>query len=84
METFMLNYKDEVKKLISEAYEPADMISKEIETTTENLTASLKRILPDNAVDEHLIYECMIEMNYKPQESKPLVYSWYLKRKRNI
>lgn len=81
METFIINYKEEVKKLISETYAPADMISKEVEFTTEQLTDNLRRILPFNAVDEHLIYECMIEMAYKPQESEPLIYSWYLKRK---
>lgn len=81
METFMLNYKDEVKNLISETYEPVDLLSKEIQTTTEMLTASLKQVLPHNAVDEHLVYECMKELGYKPEESEPLVYLWFLKRK---
>lgn len=77
----MLDYKEEVKKLISETYDPADMLSKEAEFTTEILTENLKRILPYNAVDEHIVYECMVELGYKPQESEPLIYSWYLKRK---
>lgn len=81
---FIVDYKDEVKKLISETYEAADMISKEFDYTTESLTDNLKKIMPYNAVDEHLVYESLIELGFKPQESEPLKFSWYFKRKRSI
>jgi hypothetical protein len=37
MEIFILNYKEEVKRLISENYEPADVLSKEFKFTYEAL-----------------------------------------------
>lgn len=84
MEIFMLDYKKEVKRLISENYEPADVLSKEFQTTTIDLTAFLKNILPHNAVDEHLVYESLLELGFEPKEAKPLEYFWYFKRKNNI
>ena len=78
---FILDYKEEIKRLISENYEPADLISKEFQKTTFELMISLKNILPDNAVDEHLIYEALLELNFEPKEIEPLVFYWYFKRK---
>jgi hypothetical protein len=84
MEIFMLDYKKEVKRLISENYEPADVLSKEFQKTTLELTYELKNILPHNVVDEHLVYESLLELGFEPKEEKPLVYFWYFKRKNNI
>jgi uncharacterized protein YutE (UPF0331/DUF86 family) len=84
MEIFFIDYKSEVKKLISENYEPADVLSKEFQKTTLKLTYELKNILPHNAVDEHLVYEALRELGFEPKEAKPLEYFWYFKRKNNI
>jgi hypothetical protein len=77
----IINYKDEVKRLISDSYEPADMVNKEFQYTTFELTMHLKNILPDNAIDEHVIYEALLELGFQPKEEKPLVFNWYFKRK---
>lgn len=84
MEIFLLNYKDEVKRLISENYEPADTLSKEFRYTTEALTENLKKVLPYNSVDEHMVYEALRELEYEPKEEEPLDFYWYFKRKNNI
>jgi hypothetical protein len=84
MEIFILNYKEEVKRLISENYEPADVLSKEFEFTTQTLTQNFKNIIPANAIDEFLVYEALIELGFEPKEEEPLVYFWYFKRKNNI
>lgn len=84
MEIFILDYKEEVKRLISQSYEPADALSKEFQFTTEKLTENLLKILPYNAIDEHLVYEALKELDFEPKEEKPLVYFWYFKRKNNI
>lgn len=84
MEIFILDYKNEVKRLISENYEPADSLSKEFQFTTAKLTQNLQNIIPYNAIDEHLVYEALLELGFEPKEEKPLVYSWYFKRKNNI
>jgi hypothetical protein len=81
MEIFHLNYKEEVKRLIKEAYEPADMLSKEFEYSTAQLTLNFQKIIPCNAIDEHLVYEALIELGFKPEESEPLCFLWYFKRK---
>jgi hypothetical protein len=80
MDIFILDYKQEVKKLISQGYAPADLISKEFEYTTEALVANFTRILPFSAVDEHIVYEALMELGFEPKESEPLVFSWYFKR----
>jgi hypothetical protein len=84
MEIFFLNYKDEVKRLITENYEPADTLSKEFELTTLQLTEFLKNILPLNAVDEHLVYEALRELGFEPKETAPLLFYWYFRRKNNV
>ena len=84
MDIFLLNYKDEVKRLISENYEPADTLSKEFQYTTEALTENLKNVLPHNAIDEHLVYESLRELGFEPKEEEPLVFFWYFKRKNNF
>lgn len=80
MEIFILNYKDEVKKLISQSYTPADVLNKEFEYTTEKLVENFQRILPFQSIDEHLVYEALLELGFEPKESDPLVFSWYFKR----
>jgi hypothetical protein len=84
MDIFFLNYKDEVKRLITENYEPADTLSKEFEMTTLQLTEILRNILPLNAVDEHLVYEALRELGFEPKETTPLLFCWYFRRKNNI
>ncbi|MBN8565218.1 MAG: hypothetical protein J0M25_00600 [Flavobacteriales bacterium] len=83
MSTLFLDYREEVKRLISELYEPANDITKEFEYTTEVLTINLQKILPYNAVDDHMVYECLRELNYSPSEvpGQPLSFMWYFKRK---
>lgn len=80
MELFIIDYKQEVKKLISHSYVPADVLSKEFEYTTLDLVANFIRILPYKAIDEHLVYESLLELGFEPKESEPLVFSWYFKR----
>lgn len=84
MEIFILDYKNEVKRLISENYEPADSLSKEFRFTTEKLTQNFQKIIPYNAIDDHLVYEALVELGFEPKEEKPLEYFWYFKRKNNI
>lgn len=83
MSVFVVDYKEKTKELISDLYESADFVSKEFEFTTEDLTDSLLRVLPFKSIDEHLVYESLIELGFKPQENpkKPLNFSWYFKRK---
>lgn len=80
---YIIDYKEQVKNLISEAYEPANMISQEFKYTTYQIVRSLKNILPDNAIDEHLVYEVLQELGFKPEEEKPLKFFWYFRRKKN-
>jgi ubiquinone biosynthesis protein COQ9 len=80
MEIFILNYKNEVKKLISQSYTPAEVLSKEFEYTTDKLVENFQRIIPFQSVDEHVVYEALIELGFEPKESEPLVFSWYFKR----
>lgn len=86
MSTLFVDYREEVKRLISELYEPADDFSKEFEYTTEILTTNLQKVLPFNAVDDHLVYECLRELKYSPSEvpGQPLSFIWYFKRKNNF
>lgn len=77
----IINYKDEVKRLISETYEPADMVNKEFKQTTASITLFLKTILPYNSIDDHLVYEALLELGFQPKEEKPLRFYWYFKRK---
>lgn len=79
---YIIDYKEEVKKLITESYEPADMLSREFRYSTGSIVMFLKRILPDNAIDEHVVYEALQELGFQPQEEKPLQFYWYFKRKK--
>lgn len=83
MTVFFPDYKEELKKLISEGYQPADSLSKEFQYTTEQITVLLSRILPDGSIDEHMVYEVLMELKFEPKENpkQPLNYSWYFKRK---
>lgn len=81
MNIFILDYKSEVKRLISENYEPADLISKEFQMSTRELSNNLKNLLPENVVNEHLVYESLLELGFEPKESEPLLFHWYFKRK---
>lgn len=83
MSIFVVDYKEKTKELISDLYESADFLNKEFEFTTEQLTCSLQRVLPYNSIDDHLVYESLIELGFKPQEKpkEPLSFSWYFKRK---
>lgn len=77
---FILDYKEEVKRLISESYIPADTLSKEFEMTTKKIVSNLRKILPYNAIDEHLVYESLLELGFEPKENEPLSFFWYFKR----
>jgi predicted Zn-dependent protease with MMP-like domain len=78
---YVIDYKEELKKLISESYESADTLSKEFKMTTEMIVIFVKKVFPDNAVDDHLVYQALSELGFKPEEEKPLQYFWYFKRK---
>ncbi len=78
---FMINYKEEIKRLISETYVPADALNKEFKYTTIDLVMHFRNIMPDNQIDEHLVYEVLQELQFEPKEEKPLVFYWYFKRK---
>lgn len=75
----ILFYKNELKNLITKMYEPADMISKEFRFTTMELTEKLISILP--RIDDHDVYEALLDLGFTPQEENPLEYYWYFKRK---
>lgn len=81
MDIPILNYKNEVKRLIAENYEPADALSKEFQFTTAKLVENLHQIIPYNAIDEFIIYEALLELGFEPKEETPLVFYWYFKRK---
>lgn len=74
--------KDEVKKLISEMYEPANMVNKEFRFTTLELTMKLMNILP--RIDDNDVYDALTELGFKPEEENTLEYYWYFKRKNNM
>lgn len=74
--------KDEVKQLITQMYEPANMLTKEFRFTTMELTLKLMNILP--RIDDNDVYEALVELGFKPEEEEPLEYYWYFKRKNNI
>lgn len=76
----VVDYKEEVKRLISQNYAAADMLSKEFEMTTGDIVDYLRNIMPKNAVDAHLVYEALKELNFEPQEKSPLEYFWFFKR----
>jgi hypothetical protein len=76
----MIDYKEAVKKLISETYAPADMISKEVEKTTQELVSSFRNVMPTKALDEHVVTEALFELGYTPKEKEPLEFIWYFKR----
>lgn len=74
--------KEEVKKLIADMYEPADLLNKEFRFTTLELTLKFMNILP--RLDDNDVYEALIELGFKPEEESTLEYYWYFKRKNNI
>jgi capsular polysaccharide biosynthesis protein len=77
----IIDYKTEVKRLIQENYEPADMLTKEVEKTTKDLVEGFSNIMSSKQVDEHVVYEALIELGYTPKEKEPLSFSWFFKRK---
>ncbi len=81
MDIPILDYKPEVKRLISENYEPADALNKEFQKTTFELLVGFSSILPPNAIDENLLYEALTEMGFEPKEETPLCFFWYFRRK---
>lgn len=83
MSVFFVDYKEELKNLISEEYEPADSLSKEFQYTTEMATELFLMVMPTKSIDEHTVYEVLTELGYKPKEDPevPLLYNWYFKRK---
>ena len=80
---FFVDYKEQLKKLISDEYETADSLSKEFEYSTEMITALFLNVMPAKSIDEHLVYEALIELGFVPKESPemPLAFFWYFKRK---
>lgn len=76
----ILDYKEAIKKLISETYAPADMVSKEVEKTIQDLVFSFTQVFPSKLIDEHLVTEALLELGYTPKEKEPLVFVWYFKR----
>jgi len=81
MDIPILDYKPEVKRLISENYLPADALSKEFQFTTAQLVENLHNILPYNCIDEFLVYEALLELGFEPKEETPLCFFWYFRRK---
>lgn len=77
----IIDYKEEIKRLISNMYEPADLVSKEFRKTTAELVEGLRGILPENAVNHHVMYEALVELGFDAKEEEPLQYYWYFKRK---
>lgn len=77
----IVDYKEAIKKLIHDTYQPANMVTKEVQKTTPELVASFRNIMPSKQIDEHIIYEALTEMGYTPHEATPLEFYWYFKRK---
>lgn len=77
----IIDYKKEVKRLIEETYEPADIVSVEVEKTTTDLVQGFRQIISSKQLDEHLVYEALIELGYSPKEKEPLSFYWLFKRK---
>lgn len=81
MDIPILDYKPEVKRLISDNYEPADVLNKEFQKTTIQLVVDFMNILPHNSIDENLMYEALTELGFEPKEETPLCFFWYFRRK---
>jgi len=77
---FFIDYKEELKRLISENYVPADILSREFEMTTETIHNNFLNVLPPNSIDTHMVYEVLLELGFEPKETEPLVFFWYFKR----
>lgn len=75
-----IDYKEEVKRILSESYIPADIVSKEFEMTTADIYGNLQNILPKNSIDEFIVYEALMELGFEPKEIDPLKFLWYFKR----
>lgn len=83
MSDLVIDYLEEVKKVISENYEPADLVSKEFEMSTSDLVDNLRNIIPHKAVDDYVVYQALKQLQFEPKEKpeKPLAFFWYFKRK---
>lgn len=76
----MIDYKEKIKQLISETYAPADLVSKEVEKTLQDLVFSFSQVFPSKLIDEHLVTEALLELGYTPKEKESLEFVWYFKR----
>jgi hypothetical protein len=38
-------------------------------------------VIPNNAIDEHLVYEALRELGFEPKRGKAASIFWYFKRK---
>jgi hypothetical protein len=56
------------------------VLSKEFQKTTLELTYELMNVIPNNAIDEHLVYEALREWALN-QRGKAASIFWYFKRK---
>jgi hypothetical protein len=75
-----IDYKEEVKRILSESYIAADLLSKEFEMSTADIYGNLQNLLPKNSIDEYVVYEALMELGFQPKETEPLKYFWYFKR----
>lgn len=82
MSDIFINYLEEVKRLISENYEPADLVTKEFEKTTSDLVCDFRNIIPGAAIDEFIVYEALKQLKFEPKETAPLSFIWFFKRKK--
>lgn len=83
MSIFVVDYKEQFKKLVEETYQDADMLSKEFQYTTDDLISRFSKVMPYNALDDHLVFEALSELGFTPKEDpeEPLSFYWYFKRK---
>jgi hypothetical protein len=63
----ILDYKNEVKGLLMKITSLLMCFLKSSKTTLE-LTYELMNVIPNNAIDEHLVYEALRELGFEPRK----------------
>lgn len=77
----ILNYKDELKSLLSRDYIPGSLLEHDLSKTTLECFELFLQVYPMDSLTTHDVYLALIELGYKPMEFEPLNYKWYFLQK---
>lgn len=70
------DYIDRIKLMISRLYSPGLPQDFDVKMTTSGIFNNLCSILPENAIDEYIIMECLEELGFEPgYEQKKLEFN---------